>query len=91
MFRDMDYKSFKLVDVLKSYPQFTYAPTSPWDGFLIFFKNWETATTKDKEIYTIRPYKMFVCSKVSCATLINMIKVAKKKGWLIQNEDTGNK
>ena len=80
--------SRKLIDILKKYPRFIYAPINEYEGFWTFYNNeiveW-TRKDEDAGIYVregMRGYLTIPVSQLTYAVLYQYIIEARNEGWI---------
>lgn len=79
--------SRKLIDILKKYPHFIYAPINEYDGFWTFYNSeiieW---TRKDENTGYIRESRRdsltINCTQLAYAVLYQHISEARMEGWI---------
>lgn len=79
--------SRKLIDILKKYPHFIYAPINEYGGFWIFYSNEvEEWTRKDENAGYIQESRRnsltIDCTQLAYAILYQCISEAKMEGWI---------
>lgn len=79
--------SRKLIDILKKYPHFIFAPINEYEGFWIFYSSeMEEWTRKDENAGYIQESRRnsltINCTQLAYAILYQYISEARMKGWI---------